>query len=75
MKPIAYRIPDALTVSGIGRTKMFELIKDGEIESVHVGRRTLIVAASLEHFIERLRLAEAIGPIATDGEVRRPTTR
>ena len=64
MKEIAYRIPDASDVSGIGRTTLYELIKKGEIESVHVGRRTLIIAASLHLYLDRLRGAQN-QPVAT----------
>lgn len=60
MVQLTYRIPDAMAVTGIGRSKIYELVGAGEIEAVHVGRRTLIIAASLNDYIERRR----VGPQA-----------
>ena len=42
-------------VMGIGRTKVYELMKDGSIESVHIGECRRIPLAAVEAFIERLR--------------------
>jgi excisionase family DNA binding protein len=55
---IAYRMPEASEVSGIGRTTLYREIAAGRLESVLVGRRRLIPAVSLRNYIERLR-AEA----------------
>lgn len=40
---------------GIGRSKLFELIKSGEIESVKVGRARLIPESALIEYVEKLR--------------------
>jgi excisionase family DNA binding protein len=37
-----------------GRTKAYELIRDGRLDARKVGRRTLITVASLERFIASL---------------------
>ncbi len=42
---------------GIGRTLMYALVKDGEIESVHIGRLRRIPADALLGYLERLRTA------------------
>ena len=47
-KPLAVTIPVALNIKGIGRTKFYQLVNDGTIESIRVGRRRLINYASLE---------------------------
>ena len=39
---------------GIGRTKLYELIRDGEIVAMKLGRRTLICTATVRAFIECL---------------------
>ena len=44
---ITYTIPDAQRISGIGRTKLFELIKGGKLRVNRVTGRTLIVGDSL----------------------------
>jgi excisionase family DNA binding protein len=46
--PLTVTVPDAMKYSGLGRTKIYELIAKAEIESVRVGTRRLIVFASLK---------------------------
>jgi excisionase family DNA binding protein len=46
--PLAVSIPVAPNITGIGRTKFYELVNNGTIESVKIGRRRLINYASLE---------------------------
>jgi len=48
LKPITVTIPTALSLSGIGRTKFYELIHEGKIKTVIVGRRRLVIFSSLE---------------------------
>jgi len=40
---------------GIGKTKLYELIAEGELETIRIGRRTLIMQASIDALIQRLR--------------------
>jgi excisionase family DNA binding protein len=47
-EPVTITIPDALRLSGLGRTKLYDLLTKGEIQSVRVGARRLIVFASLK---------------------------
>lgn len=47
-------IADTLDELPIGRTKLYELIGRGELETVHIGRRVFIVGESLDEFVERL---------------------
>jgi excisionase family DNA binding protein len=49
--PLAYRIPDAVKVSGIGRSTLYKLIRDGKIQSASALGRRLIPRASLEAFL------------------------
>lgn len=48
--PELISVGDALALLGIGRTKLYELIGAKEIETVKIGKRTLIRRASLERF-------------------------
>jgi excisionase family DNA binding protein len=50
-----FRPEDAAPIIGVGRTTLFALMRDGEIESVKVGRRRLIPADSLREFVARVR--------------------
>lgn len=54
-EPLAVRIPEACRISGIGRSKLYELIGAGEIEVFKVGAITLIPMDSLRLFIEMRR--------------------
>lgn len=51
MEPLAYTIADARRVSGLGTTKIFELLADGRLASSKIGRRRLIHADSLKRLI------------------------
>lgn len=48
-------ITEAANRLGIGRTKTYELIATGELEAVHIGRRRLVAADSIEAYVRRLR--------------------
>ncbi|GGO91251.1 MULTISPECIES: helix-turn-helix domain-containing protein [Sphingomonadaceae] len=53
--PICVRVNDAAHMIGIGRTKLYELIAAGEIETVKLGKSTRITTASLHDLIRRQR--------------------
>lgn len=53
--PITVRIPEAIRLIGIGRSKLYELIASGDLEVVKIGRCTLIPIASLHDLIERAK--------------------
>ena len=48
IEPVTVTVPAALRYSGLGRTKLYEMLGNGEIESVLIGTRRLIVFASLK---------------------------
>ena len=50
-------ISDTAKVLGVGRSKLYALINEGSLETVPVGRRRLVVVASIERFVERLQAA------------------
>jgi excisionase family DNA binding protein len=50
-KPLAVPVGTALEISGLGRTKLYELIKEGKLKTVAIGRRRLINFASLEALV------------------------
>lgn len=52
---LTVRIRRAVELTGISRSKLYELIKAGEIETMKVGATTLIPFASLRDFMERQR--------------------
>lgn len=55
LRPISVRVPEACRLTGIGRSKLYELIAAGEIEIVKVGTMTLLPVAALTDFIKQRR--------------------
>ena len=65
---------------GIGRSTLYLLLGDGQLESVHIGARRLVPVEGLERFVERLRRGDLDGdrPDGTLGRsaaVPRPSRR
>ena len=50
---LSVRVGEASRMIGIGRTKLYELIKAGDVETVKIGRATLVTMRSLRRFVER----------------------
>jgi excisionase family DNA binding protein len=50
---------EAIRISGIGRTRLYELLADGSIKSIKVGGKRLISYASIE------TLGQGIRPIVS----------
>ena len=46
MQPVLHPIKRFCDVYGVGRTKAYELINAGELDTVRIGRKRLIVDAS-----------------------------
>lgn len=59
-------VEEAADRLGIGRTLMYALVKNGEVESVQLGRLRRIPADALPRYLERLRTAssQSIGSAA-----------
>lgn len=55
VEPISVRIVDATRLTGIRRSKLYELMASGDLETVKIGRCTLIPLDSLRGLIERGR--------------------
>jgi excisionase family DNA binding protein len=49
---LAYSIGEAANAISIGRSKIYELIAQGRIETRKIGKRTVIPAASLHRLLE-----------------------
>jgi hypothetical protein len=58
----------ALEASGLGRTKLYELMADGSLDSVKIGSRRLVLVESLRHLLTH---ACTHVPNATRGEQTR----
>jgi excisionase family DNA binding protein len=64
MDQLLYTIPQCCRLAAIGRTKFYELVATGEIPIRKVGKKTLVAAANLERWAERLPAIE----VRTDGQ-------
>lgn len=51
---LTYSISEATRALGIGRTKLYELIRDGHLDARKFGRRTIILADDLHSFVADL---------------------
>ncbi len=61
-RPLAVTIPGAARMSGIGRTTLYGLIGEGEIQARKCGRRTLILTGSLYDYLDKLPPATIRAP-------------
>ncbi|MFC9761379.1 helix-turn-helix domain-containing protein [Rhodococcus jostii] len=52
--PRLHKLPAAQERIGIGRSKLFDLIKSGELRSVKIGKTRLISESAIVEFIEKL---------------------
>jgi len=56
IEPIAMRVPEACRYLGIGRSTLYVLISDGEVEFIKLGSSTLVLTESLRSLVERRRI-------------------
>jgi excisionase family DNA binding protein len=52
---LLYSIPDAAEQLSVSARVLERLIKDGEVDTVKIGRRRLVPAEALADYVERLR--------------------
>lgn len=52
MEPIATSINEAAKALSLGRTSIYALIRDGRLEAVKLGRRTLIRVESIRRLLD-----------------------
>lgn len=52
--PIAVTIPDAVKVSGLSRSRLYEALRNGSLSARKAGRRTLIGFSDLQAYLASL---------------------
>lgn len=62
-EPLLLSVPEAAEVLRIHRATVFALLRDGDLESIQIGRRRLIPLAAIHRFIR----ARSSGLSAVDG--------
>lgn len=58
IQPIAFTIPDAVAYSGLSRSRLYNLIKDGSLESLQIGGRRMIRRDSLDALFAKPTIRE-----------------
>jgi excisionase family DNA binding protein len=56
---LAYTVPEACAVTGIGRTSLYEDIRAGRLTARKRGTSTLILMADLVAYLDNLPIAKA----------------
>lgn len=51
MEPLALSINDTAKTLSLGRTSIYALIREGRLETIKLGRRTLIKSASVRRLL------------------------
>lgn len=51
MEPITATVKTFCQLSGLGKTKVFEMIADGTLDTIKLGNRRLVVVASYQRLI------------------------
>jgi len=52
--PLLLTVEEAASLLRLGRTRVYQLVMGGKIQSVKVGRRRLVVRQGLEEFVAQL---------------------
>lgn len=50
-----YPLEEAAELLGVGKSTIETLVRDGEVETVTIGRRRLVPAECIDEYVERLR--------------------
>jgi excisionase family DNA binding protein len=53
VEPLCVRLNVAAKMIGVGKTKLYELIADGEVEVVKMGKTTCVTVSSLQALVRR----------------------
>ncbi len=54
IEPLLVSIDEAASIVGLGRSKLYELIRDGRIPVVHIGRAVRVPVAALHRFVGQM---------------------
>jgi excisionase family DNA binding protein len=54
VRTLLVTIPEAAAVLSVGRTTVYELIGNGQLTPVHIGRSVRLTVGQLEEFVDRL---------------------
>lgn len=55
MTQLSLSIEETAAATGLGKTKLYQFITSGELKARKVGKRTIILKADLEDFLNNLQ--------------------
>jgi excisionase family DNA binding protein len=58
---LLYPLDEAAELLSVSRSQVYNLIRGGDLESVHIGKRRLIPRVELESYVEGLQATPQIG--------------
>ncbi|NNM47862.1 helix-turn-helix domain-containing protein [Knoellia koreensis] len=61
---LLYRVPDVAACLSLSRTKVYELVRSGELPSVRIGGARRVRGEDLAHYVdalERVATSDAVG--------------
>ena len=54
MTKISMTVEEAASYCGIGKTKLYSLVRDGQLSGRKLGRKTLILTESIDSYVRSL---------------------
>lgn len=67
--PLLHTVVGAAARLSVGRTTVYELIKTGDLRTVHIGTKQLVPESECESLVERL-IAREHGPAGDPSQIR-----
>lgn len=68
VQPIAVRVGDAARITGLCRSKIFQLIASGELDAVKIGKARIVFVDSLNAFLRaRANKQKEMAGLSRDG--------
>lgn len=55
IKPLLLSMSEAAAVLGVGRTTIYDLVRQGALQSVKIGRRSLVPLEDLNDYVRHLK--------------------
>jgi excisionase family DNA binding protein len=57
--PLSHTIPQAVERTGVGRSKLYEAMRTGDLPIIKVGKRTLVLESDLQDWLHRHRVSKS----------------
>ena len=64
--PLLLTVEQTAIMLGLGRTTTYELVMRGQIQSVKIGRRRLVVSQGLDSYVSGLVTSQSVGCVSMD---------